>query len=337
MAVTIKDVAKRLDLSIATVSRALDGYPDISLETRHRVSKVAQEMGYIPNRAARQLRRRKSDAIGYVLPSAAPRFSSHFYSEFIAGLGDETALLPYDLLISSAPPDDETEKKIYTSWASSKKVDGFILNRIRLSDWRVQFLSEQKIPFTAIDQSHDGFNYPHIETNGYEAVKEVVTFLISKGYRNIGFAGGPEFLTLQHDRLAGYKKGMEEAGLSIRPEWIVSGNLSSEGGYQAAKRMSWVPDPPQAIVCVSDETAFGVMRAARELGLKIGDELAVTGFDGVAFSEYSDPPLTTLDYPVYEMARQLVKMLVAMLEGKELPDPCISYRPTLQKRASTGD
>jgi DNA-binding LacI/PurR family transcriptional regulator len=130
---------------------------------------------------------------------------------------------------------------------------------------------------------------------------------------------------------------MAEAGLPVRAEWIVSGNLTIEGGYQAAKRMRWVPDPPQAIVCVNDETAFGVMRAVNEMGLKIGDELAVTGFDGVSYSEYSKPSLTTQYYPIYDMARQMVKMLVAVLEGKAIPDLSPNYKPVLQKRASTGD
>lgn len=337
MAVTIKDVARKLDLSIATVSRALDGYTDISLETRQRVAKAAEEMSYNPNRAARQLRRRRADAIGFVLPAEAPHFSSPFFYEFIAGLGDETACLPFDLLISSAPPDDADEKKIYTSWVTGKKVDGFIINRTRVKDWRVQYLSEQKIPFTGLEQSLDGFNYPHIGTSGTEATKELVLHLYEKGYRRFGFAGGPENLKFQHDLLNSFKTALEQTGLQVYPEWITSGDLSSEGGYQAAKRMSWVPDPPQVIVCVNDETAFGVMRAAREMGLKIGDELAVTGFGGVAFSQYSDPPLTTQDYPIYEIARQLVRMLVAMLEGKELPEPWLTYKPILQKRASTGD
>jgi LacI family transcriptional regulator len=337
MAVTIKDVARRLSLSIATVSRALDGFPDISEETRQRVAKTAAEMGYIPNRAARQLRRRRAEAIGYILPAEAPRFSSPYFYEFIAGLGDEIAGLPYDLLISSTPPESAAEKHIYSSWAIGKKVDGFILNRTRLKDWRVQYLSEQRIPFTGLDHSLDGFNYPYIETNSIEAVQELVHYLYGKGFRRFGFAGGPDYLKSSHDRLMGFQRGLEGVGMQVHPEWVVSGDLSSEGGYLAAKRMRWVPDPPQVIVCVNDETAFGAMRAVHEMGLKIGDEIAVTGFDGVAFSQYSDPPLTTLDYPVYEIARQLVRMLVAVLEGKEPPEPCINFKPILQKRASTGD
>lgn len=337
MAVTIKDVAKKLNLSIATVSRALDGYPDISVETRRRVAKAAQEMGYIPNRAARQLRRKRTDAIGFILPAGTPRFSSHFHSEFVAGLGDEISLLPYDLLISTAAPESDEEKRAYQTWVSGKKVDGLVLNRIRINDWRVRYLTEQNVPFTASDMSMDGINYPYTKTSNAESVKELVSYLIGKGYRNFGFVGGPEFLKFQVDRLSGFTQALEQAGIPINPEWIVSGNLSSEGGYQAAKRMRWVPDPPQAIVCVNDETAFGVMRAAQEMGLEVGDELAVTGFDGVVFSQYSDPPLTTLDYPIYEIARQLVKMLVSILEGKELPEPCPEYKPVLRKRASTGD
>ncbi len=110
MAITIRDIAKKLDLSIAAVSRALDGYPDISEATRRKVVQAALEMGYAPNRAARQLRRKKADAVGYILPAHTPRFADPFFTEFLAGLGDETAVHPFDLLISIAPPRRRSRK-----------------------------------------------------------------------------------------------------------------------------------------------------------------------------------------------------------------------------------
>ena len=135
---SIKDVAKRLSLSITTVSRALDGYDDVSDETRRLVLQTAYEMGYSPNQAARQLRRRRTDTIGYILPADTSSFSDPFFSEFLAGLGDETGKQGYDLLVASAPPGSVIEKQAYGRWIRSRKVDGFVLNRLHLYDWRVQ-------------------------------------------------------------------------------------------------------------------------------------------------------------------------------------------------------
>ena len=101
-------------------------------------------MGYVPNQAARQLRRKKADAVGYILPASTPRFADPFFSEFIAGLGDETAIHPYDLVISIAPPGEEPEKHIYQSWVQGRKVDGFILTYLHLHDWRVQYLAKTR-------------------------------------------------------------------------------------------------------------------------------------------------------------------------------------------------
>src|SRR3990170_272614 len=113
MAITIRDVARRLNLSTTTVSRALDGYDDVAEETRQLIIKTAQEMGYAPNQAARQLRRRRSDSIGYILPAETPRFSDPFFAEFTAGLGDEASAHGFDLLVSTAPPGSQVERQTY--------------------------------------------------------------------------------------------------------------------------------------------------------------------------------------------------------------------------------
>ena len=336
MVVTIRDIAKKLGLSIGAVSRALDGYPDISDETRQRVILAAKEMGYVPNRAARQLRRKKADAVGYILPANTPRFADPFFSEFIAGLGDETALHPFDLVISIAPPGEEPEKHIYQSWVQGRKVDGFILTHLHLHDWRVQYLSQQGVPFAALENTLDGFDFARVEVNRQGGMVELVTHLVERGFRRIAYLGGAPELKIQADQFDGYRQGLEKAGVPYDPNLLAKGDLTSSGGYFATKHMLSIPDPPNAIACINDETAFGVLHAAHELGLQIGRDLAVAGFDGVQASRYTEPPLTTLDIPVYDIARQLVKMLVTDIMGHPLPDRQVVLQPMLLIRESTG-
>jgi LacI family transcriptional regulator len=336
MPVTIRDIATKLNLSIGAVSRAMDGYPDISEETRQRVLQAAQEMGYVPNRAARQLRRKKADAIGYVLPSNAPRFADPFFTEFIAGLGDETARHPFDLTISIAPPGEQAEKRLYESWTQGRKVDGFILTHLRVQDWRVEYLSAQGMPFVALETVPDSRSFPRVDVDRQAGVVELVAHLAGRGFQRIACIGGPADLQIQASQLNGFRQGLEVAGLPFREELTVTGDLSSTGGYDATARLLALPQPPDAVVCINDETAFGVLHAAREAGLKVGRDLAVAGFDGVQISRYSDPPLTTLDIPVYDIACQLVRMLHGLLSGHVHPGDSTTIRPRLLIRESTG-
>ncbi len=336
MKVTIRQIAEKLNLSIAAVSRALDGYPDISAETRQRVLDVAQEMGYVPNRAARQLRRQKSDAIGYILPSGAAGFSQAFFTEFLIGMGDEAPRHHLDLLVSTAGSSSERERDLYRDWVRSQKVDGFVLNRIRLSDWRVRFLAENNFPFVALEYSLDGIDYPRVEVDNVAGVASLVMHLCQRGFRRIAYIGGPEDLKIQVGRLTGYRQGLSDCGLAFVSEWVADGDLSASGGYQAARRLRWLPEAPDAFICLNDETAFGVLHAMHDLGLDIGRDVAVAGFDGVAASAHTRPPLTTLDFPIPEVAQTLVRMLAATLKGEKLSETRVMVAPRLLPRASTG-
>jgi LacI family transcriptional regulator, galactose operon repressor len=336
MPVTIRDIAKKLNLSIGAVSRAMDGYPDISQETRQRVMQAAREMGYVPNRAARQLRRRKADAIGYILPSNTPRFADPFFTEFIAGLGDETARHPFDLLISIAPPGEDAEKQIYQSWIQGRKVDGFILTHLRVKGWRLGYLNEQGVPFTALESMPDARDFPRINLDRQSGVIKLIAHLVERGFTRIACIGGPADLQSQSSQMAGYRTGLKAAGLPFNSKRVMSSDLTSSGGYQATKRLLSIPDPPDAIICINDETAFGVLRASHEQGIKIGQDLAVAGFDGVQASKFTEPPLTSLDIPVYDIACQLVRMLIAEIAGQPLPERQVVLRPTLLVRESTG-
>jgi LacI family transcriptional regulator len=336
MSVTIRDIAKKLGLSIGAVSRALDGYPDISEETRQKVIQTAAEIGYAPNQAARQLRRKRADAIGYILPANSPRFADPFFTEFLAGLGDETAVQPFDLLISIAAPGAEAERQIYRNWVQGHKVDGLILTHMHLHDWRAQFLSENKVPFSALERSLDDLDFAHIEVNRREGMVELIAHLVEKGFKKIAYLGGPPDLKIQADQFDGYRLGMEAVGLGLEHTWITSGDLTASSGFQTAKQLLSIPDPPDAIVCINDETALGVLHAAHEMGLRIGQNFAVAGFDGVQASNHTEPPLTSLDIPVYDVARQLVRMLVAEISGQPLTERRIILRPRLLVRASSG-
>jgi len=335
MSVTIREVAKKLNLSITTVSRALDGYDDVAEETRQLIILTAHEMGYVPNQAARQLRRQRSDVIGYILPAETPRFSDPFFAEFTAGLGDEASAHGFDLLVSTAPPGSQVEQQAYERWVHARKVDGMVLNRIHLRDWRVQYLAQAQFPFVTLERSLDPYEYPSVEVNGRYWFKMLVDHLVSLGHQRIAYIGAAPELKIQTDRFDGYRDGLQGHGLAFDTGLVIEGDLTSEGGYRAAERLLSIPDPPTAIACVDDMTAIGALHAAREMGWTVGLDLAVVGFDGIEGFEHTQPPLTTINQPVYQIARRLVQMLAARISGEPLEEIRVQIEPLLEIRQST--
>jgi LacI family transcriptional regulator len=331
---TIRDVAKKLNLSITTVSRALDGYDDVAEKTRQLVIKTAKQMDYVPNLAARQLRRQKAETMGFIIPSTSKRFDESFFTEFIAGLGEELSKQNFDLLVSNATTDDG-ERNLYHRWVNSHKVDGFILNRVHKHDWRVDYLSQEKIPFVALGKSHDGLNYPCIHIEGEDAYLNLVRHIQENGFSRFAFVGGPKDLIDHIERLQWFKSALKKCGLQVDQTDVVSTDMSSTAGYEATRTLLNRSVPPDAILCVNDEIAFGALHAAHEQGLTIGTDIAIVGFDGVQDAKHSEPPLTTLDIPVFEIARQLVDMLLKIIAG-EAVDSSVFIRPNLLIRPSTG-
>jgi len=336
MAITIRDLAEKLKLSITTVSRAMDGYDDVSEETRRRVIQTAQEMGYVPSYIARQLRRKRTDSIGYILPTSSPQFSDPFYVNFLTGLCDEVASQQLDLLVTSCPPGSESEQNQYRRWVQGRRVDGMVINRVRLHDWRIEFLSQNKIPFATLGKPDLAGDFPFIDVDDESGVRDLVTHLAEKGHRQIGFIGAAPDLVIQDNRFRGYRAGLAAVGIEFDPDLYLEGDLNESGGYQAAISMLSRKPRPTAILGINDLTALGVFRAAKERGIYVGTELAIAGYDGIKETEFTNPPLTTLYQPTYEIARQLAQMLVRFVEGEALAETQIIIRPQLLIRASTG-
>jgi LacI family transcriptional regulator, galactose operon repressor len=332
---SIREVAKRLNVSITTVSRALDGYSDVAESTRQLVIKTAQEMGYVPNPAARELRRRRTDSIGYILPAPASEFSDPFFSEFITGLSDEATSNNFDLIVSSAAGDSPPERQRYERWVNGKKVEGVILNRMRLHDWRVQYLAQTSLPFVSLERSLDQSDHPSVEVDNQGGFQELLAYLTAKGHRCIAYVGGPYELKIQADRFEGYKKGLRMAGIPFDPNLVFEADMTRAGGYNAAKRLLKLDPLPTAITCFNDLTAIGVLHAVHEHGLTVGRDLAVAGFDGIKEAEHSLPPLTTLQQPLYDIARTLVRVLIAVIHEQPLQERRQQIRPVLTLREST--
>jgi LacI family transcriptional regulator/LacI family purine nucleotide synthesis repressor len=186
-----------------------------------------------------------------------------------------------------------------------------------------------------LGKSQDGVDYPCIRIDGLDGYIALVNHILERGFSRFAFVGGLSELTIHIDRLEWFQNALRKHGLESNPDHILLTDMTITAGYEAANQLLSQNQPPDAILCVNDETASGALEAARERGLKIGIDIAIAGFDGVKDSQHTVPPLTTLDIPVPEIGRQLVKMLLATLQNEALPENEIIIRPNLLIRAST--
>ena len=242
----------------------------------------------------------------------------------------------FDLLVSAAPPDSPAEKALYERWTQGRKVDRIVLNRIRLQDWRVEYLTNRKTLFVSLERSQLPVEFISVETDTNQGMIELIAHLANQGHSRIVYIGASADLKIEYDRYHGYQVGLQEVQIIPDPTLVIRGNLTPEGGYQAARHLLTLANQPTAIVCVNDLTAIGAMHAAHESGLKVGRDIAIAGFDGIADSAHTQPPLTTLDQPVYEIAGRLVMMLLTLINGESLSERQVKIQPKLLIRPSTG-
>ncbi len=341
MPITLRELARKLNLSITTVSRALDGYPDVAAATRERVIAAAREAGYEPAYAARLMRRHRTGALGYILPGGGEQFRDPFHSAFLTGLCDRAASQGADILISSAPPDSAEEQTLYRRWVLGGRVDGMLINRLRLRDWRIQFLRGQGIPFVCLAPSPDPpaqgeeLECPGVRVDDRGGMRRLTAHLLALGHRRLGYIGGPPELVLTRERLNGVREALRSAGIDPQGLLIETAALDEDSGYQAARRLLNLAEPPTALIACSDLIALGALRAVQEAGFQPGAEIAVSGYDGIPAAALAHPPLTTLEQPTYQIAGRMVEILLAHLAGKSEPPPDEIYQPRLILRAST--
>lgn len=335
-AVTLKDLAAKLELSITTVSRALAGYSDVAESTRQRVLQAAAEMGYVPDATARRLQKGRTDTIGFIIPTHGPRFSDPFFSELLSGIGNEAARHNFDLLVSTRPPDTLEEDAAYRRMVEGRLVDGLLVVRTRLGDHRIDYLSRTDFPFVAFGRCNLEVDFPYVDEDGTLGLELVTEHLIALGHQRLAFLSAPNGLMFCRARRAGLDAALERNGLAPQREYLVVGDLTQEGGFRAMNQLLDLTPPPTAVVACNDLSALGAISAAQKRGLVVGRDIAITGFDDIPPAEHSHPSLTTVRQPIYDIGRKICDMLIRLVQGEELIERHVLLQPELIVRESSG-
>jgi DNA-binding LacI/PurR family transcriptional regulator len=337
---TIRDVAEHAGVSVGTVSHVLNGSSLVREETRVRVLSAIKALKYHPKAAARSLSTQRADTVGMIRtelrPEAAPTEQDPFILELIAGISD-SAMNDYIGLTFWTVPVGPSETELYQRVVRGRQVDGLILFAPRRNDPRIAYLQESQFPFVLFGQADKSDGIHWVDVDGSSGVEMSVDHLAALNHERIAYLAPPAEQQLAQRRWEGFEAGMHKHGLRIDPELIVEGDFSEFSGYRCARLLLDRPAPPTAILCSNDRMAFGVIRAVQELGLTVGQDVSVVGFDDVAMARHSHPPLTTVYQPVREIGQLLFQLLQALIDGtstERLSGQLI--KPVLRVRESTG-
>lgn len=334
--ITLKDVARHAKVSYQTVSKVIRGQKQVTPEVRARIYAAINELGYRPNIAARSLRLQASQLIGYSWQQDRHNQLSTVLQEFQHSMVECAEELGYHILLF---PQREN-KDLYATYAElvdSGRVDGFILSSVEYEDPRIPIIYKLSVPAVCFGRSGESMSLPYVDVDGRAGVADAVRHLISEGHHRIAIVAWPESSRVGTERLSGYRDAMEEADLHIDPAWVIRGAGETSYGYSAALQLLDLPERkrPTAIVTLRDSIAVGVMNAISERGLRVGRDIAVTGFDDMPAIHYIRPGVTTLRQPVWEVGQKVIDMLVALLKGEPLAQQRVLLRPELIVRESS--
>lgn len=336
MPTDLKQLSARLGLSATTVSRALNGYDDVSAKTRERVEQMARELGYQPNRTARRLARGRADAVGLVYPLDAGDLGDPRFLEVIEGLSDRLEADDMDLLLASAR--ERTELRTYQRLISGGRVDGVIVARTRVVDERIDYLQRVGVPLVAYGRTAQPDGFAWFDFDNEAGMVLAVQQMVALGHRRIGYLHAPLSLCFAAQRQAGFQRAMQAAGLAVDPALVVEGGLSHRTGHAAAQRLLVGPTRPSALIVDNNLCGMGAVRALLDAGVAIGRELSVIVYDGVPDDVLrAGMRIAAIGQPTaYRAGETMAEMLLALMRGEPLPDRHRLLQPVFEPGNSIG-
>ena len=306
----IREIAKRAKVSTATVSRTINRVPTVDPALAKRVMKVVEDMGYYPNTAARALVSGKSRIFGLIVSE----ITNPFFPEIVQAFEDIAVQNHYEILLTSTVHDPK-RMELAVRRMIERRVDGVAILTFGMEDALIEDLRFRKVPLVFVDVGPQAAGVTNIRVNYQQGIREGVSHLANLGHKRIAFVAGPTNLKSAMARRAAFEAAMQENGLTVDSELIVTGDHKVEGGIAAMAQLAALSKKPTAILCSNDMTAVGVMREAYDRGITIPRELSVIGFDDIRLAEFTTPPLTTVRMSQKQLAEYAFQALRGEVEG----------------------
>jgi LacI family transcriptional regulator len=315
---TLKDIAKALNISTATVSRALADRWDVNAETKKIVSEEAKRQNYKPNPIAKRLQNRHSKTIGLVVPE----FKTLFFPIVISGIQKVVDEAGYQLLITQSQETMEVELR-NLKLLENNMVEGILISITREgenSDY-YQELIDSGIPIVFFNRVSSNIVAPKVIIDDYKLAFFATEHLIYSGFNKIYHFAGPEKLAVTKERKRGFLDALKKHHREITEKSVLTTGVYSDKGYEAMKMLIQKNDLPDAIFCFNDPTALGALRAIKEEGLKCPEDIALVGFSETELAQLVDPPLTSVEQPTFEMGETAARLLIAQITQNPSPEP----------------
>jgi DNA-binding LacI/PurR family transcriptional regulator len=318
---SIHDLARHLNISIGTVSRALNGRADVNAETRQRVLEAAEKLNYAPNQSARRLRRGATHAVAFMLQPhpGDQQYGEPFFIPFLSGLQETLAEKGLDLMVVMGAPGDYQQERLMRV-VEARWADAVVLAWTRREDERIEYLTKAGFPFATLGRSNSGSGYPSLDLDFERAGTEAVDRLVAQGHKRIAAVHPVHNLNFGYLFLEGYRNALESHGIAVDDALIVNGPINEAGGYDATPKIMASTNPPTAIVFNNDAMALGGCKALVEMGHQPGKDVAIIVIVDTALCRYYSPALTAFRPDLQPLGRRLGKMLLGSLPDYAGPE-----------------
>ena len=330
MTITIYDVAREANVSMATVSRVVNGNQNVKPATRQKVLAVIERLDYRPNAVARGLASKKTKTVGVIIPD----ISNVFYAELVRGIEDIATMYRYNIILTNSDQQEDKEVQLLST-LFSKQVDGVVMMSDQVTKDMSREMERSQVPIVLAGTIETSNSFPSVNIEYQEAAVDAVNRLLQNGHKRIAFVSGSMSSTInQLFKLSGYKKALEAANIEIDPELIVGIDNTYDDGLLAWRKLSELKSPPTAFFAGNDEIAIGLIHGAQDNGLKVPDDIEVISFENSKLARMVRPELTSVVLPLYDIGAVSMRLLTKFMNKEKIDEQTVILPYRIEERDS---
>ncbi|QTN00103.1 catabolite control protein A [Sediminibacillus dalangtanensis] len=330
MNITIYDVAREANVSMATVSRVVNGNPNVKPATRKKVLNTIERLGYRPNAVARGLASKKTTTVGAIIPD----ISSIFFAELARGIEDIATMYNYNIILSNSDQNKDKELHLINTMLE-KQVDGIVFMGGKITEEHVQQFKTSPVPVALAATIDETGSTPSVNIDYEQAAYEAASLLLDHGNELPAFVSAQEETEINNQKYSGYKRALEEKNVTLNEEYVIKGDYTYDSGIEALEQLMALDKKPTSIFVASDEMALGVIHGAQDRGLKVPEDLEVFGFDNTRLATMVRPTLSTIVQPMYDIGAVAMRLLTKYMNKEEVTEQNIILPHRIIERNST--
>jgi LacI family transcriptional regulator len=331
MNITIYDVAREANVSMATVSRVVNGNPNVKPVTRKKVLDVIERLGYRPNAVARGLASKKTTTVGLIIPD----ISSMFFAELARGIEDIATMYKYNIILSNSDQNKDKELHLLNTMLG-KQVDGIVFMGGNITQEHVEEFKKSPVPIVLAGSIEESGTMPSVNIDYEESTYDAVLEFVEKGHKDIAFVTGPLQEPINGEKkLKGYKRALEQAEISYREDFVVEGDYTYDSGIEAFEKLLEGPVKPTAIFVGTDEMALGVIHGAEDRGFNIPNDFEIISSDNTRLALMVRPQLTTVVQPLYDIGAVAMRLLTKYMNKESVEEQIVVLPHRIEHRQST--